>query len=71
MNKEQFLDEIKNILQIQDTLTPQTYLFDLDEWDSLAMMNIVAFFTQKLNKKITVTELQKIDTVEQLIKLAF
>ena len=71
MNTEQFLDEIKNILQIQDTLTPQTYLFDLDEWDSLAMMNIVAFFTQKLNKKITVTELQKIDTVEQLIKLAF
>ena len=70
MNKDTFLTSLKNLLQIQEEISEQTYLFDLDEWDSLAMMSVVAFFDKELGKKITVSELQKLDTVQQLIDLA-
>lgn len=71
MNREQFIGKVKELLQIDEELSAETYLFDIDEWDSLAMMNMVAFFDKEFNKKITISELQKIDTMKQLMDLVF
>lgn len=70
MNKQEFLENFKNILQTEEEITPQTNLIDIDEWDSLAMISTVAFFDKEFNKTLSVTKLQDFDTVEDLLKFA-
>ena len=39
MNKEQFLEEMVEVLQTEDEITMDTILEDLEEWDSLSIQS--------------------------------
>ncbi len=70
MNREEFLTKLKDILQTEADITFSTDLFDIDEWDSLSMITTVAFLDNECGQKVTVKDVQEIDTVEQLAKIA-
>lgn len=36
MNKEQFLEELTDVLQLEETINESTNLKELEEWDSMA-----------------------------------
>ena len=72
MNREEFLEKIKDILQYEceEELTFNTNLLDLNEWDSISIISTVAFLDSNFDKKVTVQDLQNIDTIEDIAKLA-
>ncbi len=72
MKREKFLEKIKDILQYKGDkdLTYNSNLIDLDEWDSLSIISTVAFLDSEFGKKVTVSDLQNIDTIEDLARIA-
>lgn len=70
MNKKEFIEKLKEIMQTQEALTPNSNLIDIDGWDSLSMISTAALFDTKFNKRISVKTLQDLDTIKDLIELA-
>ena len=70
MKIEEFTRELEDILQIDSTLTHDTLLEDLEEWDSMAYLGVISFFDMEFSKAVTNTELKTIKTVEELFLLA-
>ena len=70
MNREKFLSNIADALQTEDVLTFDTVLDDLDEWDSLSKMAVLAFLNKTFNINIVFNDLNDISTIEDLAKKA-
>ena len=70
MNREEFLKEFADILQTDETLSPETVLDDLEEWDSLSKIATIALFDRKIGKKLTFLEITNLKTIEDILKKA-
>ena len=72
MNRDEFLEKIKEILSCDSSeiLSFDTNLIDVEEWDSISIISTVAFLDSYFGKKVTVSDLQNIDTIEDLAKIA-
>lgn len=72
MNREEFLEKIKEILSCDsgEILSFDSNLIDIEEWDSISIISTVAFLDSYFNKKVTVSDLQNVDTIEDLAKIA-
>lgn len=70
MERAEFLEELKDVLQRDDDITPDMTLKDMDEWDSLAIMSCMAYFDQKFGIKTRFGQYEQLSTVEDLIGLS-
>ena len=70
MNREEFLEELQDLLQRDDPLTPDMELRDLPEWDSLSMMSLAAFFDEHFNMTLAFADFEALITVDDLLKKA-
>ena len=70
MTKEQFLIEMQEVLQTADTLTPETVLGDLAEWDSLSMMATMAFLDKNFGVKVGLKDFKGMSTMGDLMAKA-
>lgn len=70
MNKEQFLEEMVEVLQTEDEITMDTVLEDLEEWDSLSIMSTMAFLDKNFGVKTTMKDYQNMQTIEDIAKKA-
>ncbi|GHV07012.1 hypothetical protein AGMMS50229_12940 [Campylobacterota bacterium] len=43
MSRDEFFVQLQDILQTESSVSAQTVLSELEEWDSLAKMSILAF----------------------------
>ncbi len=68
MNKQEFLEELTEILQLDDTIAENAVLKEFPEWDSMAYLGVISFFDMEFSIDVPVEELKKIETVEQLIQ---
>ena len=59
MNKEQFLEEMVEVLQTEDEITMDTVLEDLEEWDSLSIMSTMAFLDKNFGVKTNMADYKK------------
>lgn len=65
MTKEEFLTKFTDILQTEETITLDSVLEDLDDWDSLTTMATVSWLLE--NKvQITVKEIAGYKTVSEI-----
>ena len=65
MTKEEFLTKFTDILQTEETITLDSVLEDLDDWDSLTTMATVSWLLE--NKvHITVKEIASYKTVSEI-----
>lgn len=48
---------------------PETRFRELDEWDSLTALSIIAMVDEELEKQITGSDIRSISTIEELFKL--
>ncbi|MBN2165698.1 MAG: acyl carrier protein [Marinilabiliaceae bacterium] len=71
MKKSDFLNELHEFLEIEsvESFNVNTNLINLDEYDSLAIMSIVAFIDEKFSSKLTSNQLAGIVTIKDLIEL--
>jgi len=69
MTIKELCSEIAEIMEIDQDLTQGTDLRQFEEFDSLAIMSIVALVNMKFGKKLPGTELQKISSVNDLVQM--
>ena len=70
MTKDEFLVEMQDVLQTDDTLTAETVLGELAEWDSLSMMATMAFFDKNFGVKVGIKDFREMSTVADLMAKA-
>jgi acyl carrier protein len=69
---EDFLDAFVEILDDTDrsVLLAETIYKDLDEWDSMTALMLIAMFDEKYEKKITGNDIKEAATLNDLYLIA-
>jgi acyl carrier protein len=64
-----FLEELRELLQRDEPIEADAVLWDMAEWDSLAVMSCMAYLDKKFGIKTKFSQYQKLRTVADLIAL--
>lgn len=69
MNIDEKMQALSSIFESWDkATTPETRL-DQTDWDSMAMMGLVALLKSRFNKQIRVADLKQMITINDLLQL--
>ena len=68
MNKQEFLEELSEIMQLDNTIAENAVLKEFSEWDSMAYLGVISFFDMEFSIDVPVEELKRIETVQQLLE---
>lgn len=64
------INRLEEMLEVdENSLTLDTELSSLDEWDSLAILSAIVLFEDEFGKKITGAELKACKTVGDVVNL--
>ena len=72
MKTKDFINELKEALEIEDEdqkITLETNLNDLEEYDSLSVLSIIAMIDKNFGKQIPSSDFIKITTIKSLSDL--
>lgn len=72
MKTEDFTKELKEVLEMEDAdqkITLKTNLRDLEGYDSLSVLSIIAMIDKNFNKQIPAPDFVKVTTVSSLMEL--
>lgn len=67
MTKEAFLEKMQDVLQTDVTLSEDTILTELDEWDSLSMMATMAFVSKNFGIKLGIQDFKVMNVVGDIV----
>lgn len=70
MTKAEFLEKLQDIFETDTELTEDMALNDIEEWDSLSMMAVMAFFNKTLSISLLPAEVKTMTTIGDLVKKA-
>ena len=72
MEIKDFIEKFAEAIEVEDvaTLTPETVFHDLDEWSSISVMLLIAFFDEEFGKEITTADIKEADTIQDLYNIA-
>ena len=72
MEIKEFIEKLAEAIEIEEVegLTAETEFRDLDEWSSLSVMLLIAFYDEELDKQIGDVDIKKCVTISDLYKLA-
>ena len=68
MTKEEFMEQMQDVLQTDAELTADTVLADLDEWDSLSIMATMAFLDKNFGVRIKLADFREIKTLGEVAR---
>ncbi|MBR6588227.1 MAG: acyl carrier protein [Kiritimatiellae bacterium] len=63
MTRDEFLVEMQDVLQTEETLTADTVLTALAEWDSLAVMATMAFLDRNFGVQLKISDIKELNTI--------
>ena len=72
MKTKDFISELKDALEIEDEdqeISLETNLKDLEEYDSLSVLSIIAMIDKNFGKQIPSVDFIKITTIKSLMDL--
>ncbi|RKY75397.1 acyl carrier protein [candidate division KSB1 bacterium] len=71
MEKKHFIELLKETLEIDESvqIDENTMLTDLEEYDSLSTLGIIALIDEHFGKKLSGEDLQNITTVKSLMEM--
>lgn len=69
MKINDFLAELSEELELDTELNLETDLLDLEEWDSMAVMVVIAYVSEHFNHTLTGNDFEDISNVESLIDM--
>lgn len=72
MEIKDFIEKFAEAIEVDDVeaLTAETEFHELEEWSSLSVMLIIAFYDEEFDKQIGETAIAGCKTIEDLYKLA-
>jgi len=63
MTKEEFIEQMQDVLQTDAELTMETVLDELEEWDSLSIMATMAFLDKNFGVKTAIKDYREMATI--------
>jgi len=69
LEQKTFLATLQDILQTDISITPDTQLKGMEEWDSLSIMSCIALFDKEFGVKTRFSQYKDVNTVADLIRL--
>ncbi len=66
---DEFLEKMTEILEPEITLTMETKLAEVEEWDSLGLVSFVAMVDSEYGKTMVFADIKKAQTVQDLYLL--
>ncbi|HHV98645.1 MAG TPA: acyl carrier protein [Clostridiaceae bacterium] len=70
MTVKEKLNILEELLSIQkDTLDENSLLEDIEEWDSMAVISLIAMFDSLFGKEIKSEEIKRFRTVKDIIDI--
>lgn len=72
MDIKEFIEKFAEQVEVEDVeaLTADTKFHELDEWSSLSVMILVAFFDEEFDKEIGDKEIKACQTIQDLYNIA-
>ncbi|MBU0683820.1 MAG: hypothetical protein ABIH85_02175 [Candidatus Omnitrophota bacterium] len=69
MKKIEFFEELKKVLEIEGEIDENTNLKDLETYDSLSNLVLIAFVDSKFKKRMGAEEVVSITTIKSLMEI--
>jgi len=70
MNTQEKLAALEDIMELDEgTLTPETNLEEIEEWDSLSALSFVVLLGDEFNRKISGKEIRAFQTVQDMMNV--
>ena len=72
MEIKEFIEKFAEAIEVDEVehLAPETQFRDLDEWSSLSVMLLIAFYDEEFERELTQDQIKESRTIEDLYKLA-
>ena len=70
LTREDFLEKMVDVLQTEEEISFDTVLEDLEDWDSLSKMAVIAFLNKEMGKNVLLAELKELVTISDIAKKA-
>lgn len=70
MQREEFLAEIKEIMQRNEAITGNESLAEIEEWDSMTVLGVMSFFDMEFGIDLNADQMKALKTMQELIALA-
>ncbi len=68
MDQKKKLELLEDMMDLDEgTLSPDTDLADLDEWDSLSKLSLIVLMDDECGKKVTGAEVRTYKTVNDIL----
>ena len=69
MTKVQFITSLREILQTDEEITEDTNLRQVEGYDSMAVLSIIAFFDETFQQTVDAERFENVNTVSDLMGL--
>ena len=69
MKSNEFIEIFKDTIQSDSEIEMDSPLADIEEWDSMAMMALIAYFDVKLGITVTFDQLHALSSVGDVARL--
>ena len=69
MKRNEFIEIFKDTIQSDSVIEMDSPLADIEEWDSMAMMALIAYFDVKLNIAVSFDQLHALSSVKDIAML--
>lgn len=68
MSNEEKILLLEDMMELDNgSLTEETVLDDLEEWDSMASLSLIVLMGDKFNKKIDAKQIKEFETVRDIL----
>ena len=67
MNKQEFLNDLAEELELETEVQLDTNFKDLDEWDSMGAMILIGFVSDNFDVTLNADDIKKLTTFQSII----
>jgi len=68
MNLQEKLTLIEEVLDVAEgSLTPETLLAEVDEWDSIAALSLIVMLDEKFEKTVSGAQIKVLESVNDIL----
>ena len=68
MTTEEKLHLLEDVFELdENTLTPETVLNDLEEYDSMSKLSIIVMMDDEFDKKLTGEQIRQFETIQDIL----
>lgn len=69
MKTSVFLEKLQEELEEKQTLSPETKLKDLENYDSISLLSVIAFVDENFNQQLDPDQFKDMETVSDLMNI--